>query len=130
MVLKFMQNKGQFERKISARKSHLETKFVVGISKEHDGNIDSGYLEAVNRRADLKGYKYTIVMSCADRNMDTIFRSRHPDLNAVRAQAQQVAESIDPLHNRGIVHCDLKLLNIVRIGRRLRLIDRRELRRT
>ena len=62
--------------------------------------------------------------------MDTIFRSRHPDLNAVRAQAQQVAESIDPLHNRGIVHCDLKLLNIVRIGRRLRLIDRRELRRT
>jgi serine/threonine protein kinase len=55
--------------------------------------------------------------------MDTIFRSERPDLNAVRAQAQQVAESIRHLHDRGIVHGDLKLLNIVRIGHRLRLID-------
>ncbi len=44
-------------------------------------------------------------------------------MNAARAKAQQVAESIKHLHDQGIVHGDLKLLNIVRIDERLRLID-------
>ncbi len=119
-----MKKKDQFEREISARKDNdLLPKFVVGISKEYDGDKDPEFLKAVKRRADLKDYKYAIVMPCADRNMDTIFRSERPDLNSVRALAQQVAESISHLHDRGIVHGDLKLLNIVRIGHRLRLID-------
>ncbi len=116
--------KDQFEREISTRKDNeLLPKFVVGISKEYDGDKDPEFLKAVKHRADLEDYKYAIVMPCADRNMDTIFRSERPDLNSVRAQAQQVAEAISHLHDRGIVHGDLKLLNIVRIGHRLRLID-------
>jgi serine/threonine protein kinase len=119
-----MRNKDQFMREISARKDNeLDSKFVVGISKEYDGDDDPKFLEAVSRRAELAGYKYAIVMPCADRNMDTIFRSERPDLNTVRAHAQQVAESIQHLHDQGIVHGDLKLLNIVRIGHRLCLID-------
>ncbi len=111
-------------REISARKDNeLESKFVVGILKEYDGDDDPKFLEAVNRRADLAGYKYAIVMPCADRNMDTIFRSERPDLNTARAHAQQVAESIQHLHHQGIVHGDLKLMNIVRIDERLCLID-------
>jgi hypothetical protein len=54
VVLKFMQNKDQFEREIRARKSHqLESKFVVGISKEYDGDVDPTFLKSVNSREEL-----------------------------------------------------------------------------
>ena len=47
VLLNFMQNKDQFLRETSARKSHqLESKFVVGISKAYDGDVDPTFLKA------------------------------------------------------------------------------------
>ncbi len=109
-MLNFMQNKDQFLRETSARKSHqLESKFVVGISKAYDGDVDPTFLKAVCDRTDLAGYKYAIVMPCADRNMDTIFRSEQPRLE--RGPLPRHSKWPSPSNictSTGIVHGDIK----------------------
>jgi hypothetical protein len=85
-----MKNKEQFQRKVDSRKNHtLDHNFVVHIteaySSEDPGSNFAAALES-DRCAttpkskmhahvkDLSDYKYAIVMPCADRNLDTIFR--------------------------------------------------------
>ena len=75
-------------------------------------------------QVNLSEYKYGIVMDGADRNLDAIFRSERPNVNAVRVYAQQIAEALQHLHKDGkMIHGDVKLLNVVRFDNRLKLID-------
>ena len=62
-------------------------------------------------------------MPAADRNLDTIFRSERPDINAIRHLVQTIASAVGHLHSKSLIHGDLKLLNVVRIMDRLCLID-------
>ncbi|GMI29200.1 hypothetical protein TrRE_jg7700, partial [Triparma retinervis] len=74
VVFKFMKNKDQFDREIDARKKNeLDSKFVVGVNYKYD-STDEVFLSALNQ-ANLGEYKFAVVMPCADRNLDTIFRS-------------------------------------------------------
>ncbi|GMI20201.1 hypothetical protein TeGR_g5519, partial [Tetraparma gracilis] len=66
---------------------------------------------------------YAVLMPAADRNLDTIFRSERPDINAIRHLAQSTAAAVGHLHSKSLIHGDLKLLNVVRIMDRLCLID-------
>ena len=66
---------------------------------------------------------FALVMPAADRNLQEIFVKERPDVNTTRVLAQQVAKALDHLHDRGIMHGDLKMLNVVRVGARLQLID-------
>jgi hypothetical protein len=40
---------------------------------------------------DLSDNKYAILMSCADRNLDTIFRSERPSDTKIRGIAKEIA---------------------------------------
>ena len=71
----------------------------------------------------LVNYKYAIVMPCADRNLDTISRSEKPSMIKIRYDAHQIARKLNILHENGIIHGDLKMPNIVRMGENLVLID-------
>ena len=64
-------------------------------------------------------------MDAADRNLHQIFLQERPDLNTVRNILTEVFEAVAHLHDKGLMHGDLKLLNVVRFRRdnRLRLID-------
>ena len=62
-------------------------------------------------------------MPAADRNLDTIFRSERPDINAIRHLVQTIASAVGHLHSKSLIHGDLKLLNVVRIMDRMCLID-------
>ena len=66
-----------------------------------------------------------IVMDAANRNLFQIYQSERPDLNKVRMLMQQVMECVQHLHEKGLVHGDIKMLNVVRLSldNRLRLID-------
>ncbi|GMH74193.1 hypothetical protein TrRE_jg7728, partial [Triparma retinervis] len=104
VVFKFMKNKDQFDREIDAReKNELDSKFVVGVNRTYDGSTDEVFLSALEQ-ANLGEYKFAVVMPCADRNLDTIFRSERPDMTT-------------------LIHGDIKFLNVVRFSSRLRLID-------
>merc|ERR1719324_1120034 len=64
-------------------------------------------------------------MDAADRNLFQIYQSERPDLNKVRVLMRETMECVQHLHEKGLVHGDIKMLNIVRLAldNRLRLID-------
>ena len=68
---------------------------------------------------------HAIVMDAADRNLFQIYQSERPDLNKVRVLMRETMECVQHLHEKGLVHGDIKMLNVVRLtlDNRLRLID-------
>jgi tRNA A-37 threonylcarbamoyl transferase component Bud32 len=62
-------------------------------------------------------------MPAADRNLDTIFRSERPDISAICSMVKTTAQAIEHLHEKKMIHGDLKLLNVVRVKEKLCLID-------
>ena len=62
-------------------------------------------------------------MSCADRDLDAIFRSERPSHIKIRDIAKDIADAIAHVHKNGMIHGDVKLLNAVRVGTRFQLID-------
>ena len=68
---------------------------------------------------------HAIIMDAADRNLNQIYVQEQPDLSGLRTILSQVFEAVAHLHEKELMHGDLKLLNVVRFRRdnRLRLID-------
>ena len=64
-------------------------------------------------------------MDAADRNLFQIYQSERPDLNKVRMLMRETMECVQHLHEKRLVHGDIKMLNVVRLAldNRLRLID-------
>jgi serine/threonine protein kinase len=126
VVFKFMKNKDQFERELAARTNGgdpLDPRHVVCVIRSFNGDEDPAFKTALQTIPSLSDYNYAVLMPCADRNLDTIFRSERPDINAIRAHIQAVAEDLCHVHSKKLVHGDAKLLNVVRINGRLYLID-------
>jgi serine/threonine protein kinase len=130
VALKFMKNKEHFQREVDSRGNHtLGHNYIVHITGSYSSeDLQSDFAEAleVTRHAhveDLREYKYAIVMPCADRNLDTIFRSERPSEVKIRDIAKDIADALAHLHKNGMIHGDVKLLNAVRVGTRLQLID-------
>ncbi|CAJ1939037.1 unnamed protein product [Cylindrotheca closterium] len=132
IVLKFMRRQDQYLREIRGRdEKELDKRFVVGVIGNHDENNSSGLVSALGgflrshlSESDVpEEYKHVIVMPFGDRNLDTIFRSERPDTTTVRTLAKEIGEAVAYLHKHGLLHGDLKMLNVVRINGHLALID-------
>jgi len=114
----------------------LNNKFVVQVLEGPDqANIESavrageGGLKYVKDKflsQEIELGNYAIVMDAADCNLHQIFNQERPDINSIRTILQQVFEAVEHLHEKSLMHGDLKLLNIIRfrLDNRLRLIDR------
>ena len=62
-------------------------------------------------------------MPAADKSLDAIYTSERPDGDHLRVMMKEVAEDLHHCHKNGIIHCDLKMLNVVRVNGRMKLID-------
>ena len=136
VVIKLMQEKTQWERERRARKvNNLDPKYAVSelTSVPTDEEIakavaaDSGGLSAIKPYLP-KAFSFgthAIIMDAADRNLNQIYVQEQPDLSGLRTILTQVFEAVAHLHEKKLMHGDLKLLNVVRFRRdnRLRLID-------
>lgn len=124
VALKFMLNRKQFERELQGRKllglENEECQYILDV-------ID--YYEDVDfERAELKAYRYCLVMPRGDRTLhDAIlhdnFAGKSKQLNLVQHIMRFVAEALRFLHQKQIIHADLKPLNIIRVGELWMLID-------
>ena len=98
---------------------------MVGIL-DHSGSpsLRGKFAEAATRIG-LRGYPHGIVMDAADRNLAVIKLQERPTLKQIIHIMQQVALALQHLHVKGVVHGDLKPLNIVRSSEedRYMLID-------
>ena len=66
---------------------------------------------------------YIIVMPAADKCLDSIYRQERPTINGIRFFMQEIGKSLEYLHNKGKIHGDLKLSNILRLNNRLKITD-------
>jgi serine/threonine protein kinase len=132
VAIKFMQEEDQFYREINSRKSELEP-CVLGILNSFTpetplGNQESrmntiGDIMLPNGKNLTADYSYGIILLAADRNLDTIYRSERPDLPHIKVMMQEIGEALKHCHQNGIIHGDLKMMNVVRVKGKMRLID-------
>ncbi|KAL1499022.1 hypothetical protein AB1Y20_013538 [Prymnesium parvum] len=135
VVLKLMQDETQWRREKQSRsKQGLSARFIVQTLDAPPDDDVAAAVRAMN--GDLRRLKDAylpsitmgiriLVMDAADRNLFQVYQQERPDINAIRMILQQVAEALAHLHALGLMHGDVKMLNIVRfrLDGRLRLID-------
>ena len=125
MVIKIFNNEEQWRNEKKARDElELDAQFVVQTIEAPGDDEFAKALGETNLFGEGVGSR-AIVMDAANRNLFQIYQSERPDLNKVRMLMQQVMECVQHLHEKKLVHGDIKMLNVVRLSldNRLRLID-------
>ncbi|KAH9111025.1 hypothetical protein AeMF1_006954 [Aphanomyces euteiches] len=124
VAIKFMRNEDEYEREIATRKS-LDANFVLGLvpCPSQEKFQKHVRLLTINHELSMANYPHVVVMPSADRSLEDIFLKERPSENAVRYLLEEVVLALQHLHSHGIVHGDLKKLNILRVQSHLKLID-------
>ena len=124
VALKFIHMKDHFEREIQVRqKCVVSPKYVVNTITEYDGDADPVFSMEASKK-DL--YNYCLVMPAAERNLSAVLAHEHiagRDWDKLRLISKQLVMAVGHLHGQGLVHGDIKPLNVVRIDGDYRLID-------
>jgi hypothetical protein len=138
IVLKFMKDKSQYDREVAARvaisgvggqkkrededEDDISKQYLVGILETSD-DIDAEAFAHAAQEHNPPLYPHCIIMEAGERNLQTIYLHERPDEHAIRSMMTQVFQAAAYLHSRGIAHCDVKALNILRMesDRKLRL---------
>ena len=126
VALKFMQQRDQYQREIRVRsQGHLSDEFVVNLLRYHDPDEDPDFDMEVKRKG-LEDFPYMIVMDAGERNLSDVLAKENiagRDWDTIRSFSIQIAKCVAHLHDKGIIHGDIKPLNIVRMGGGFKLID-------
>ena len=100
---------------------------LIGRLKEYDeiaANISNFIERFYYKFLRGNGYKFMIVMPAADRSLLDVVMKETPDDNVKKMLLRSVAEAIQYLHGKRLLHGDIKALNIVRANENdIRLID-------
>jgi serine/threonine protein kinase len=125
VALKFMRNEDQYKRELESRASlKFNSKYVIDIIRDH--NSGSDFFRAEIDRWELHDYSYCIVMPVADKNLSSIIASEcivASDWNEIKTIASNLAQAVRYLHQNGLIHGDIKPLNIMRMGNLYKFID-------
>ena len=114
VALKFMKHEDQYRREVDIRMTEcFDEQFVIPILIHHDGNGDVN--NALFRDdAVLKGYveyPYCIVMEAATSDLKEVVNHRAiagKDWEEIKRMTRQLANALIHIHEKGIVHGDLK----------------------
>ena len=138
VALKLMRLKDQFLREISTRDKEFNEEHVMHILQAHpevgSSAFDSWPDEVVDVEADATGQLtktnaeklYLLVMPLADRNLFVALKQERwagKNMEEVRHVFVQLAHCVEHMHEKGVLHADLKTLNIVRTAGQWKLID-------
>jgi len=113
--LKFMKNRDQFDREVGIRaKCRFSNSYVLDCLRRYDGDSllarDAGFRED----AILKGYEeypYCVVMDAGSMNLKRLVDNQNVagnDWDAMRIFTKQIAQAVLHIHQRGVIHGDLK----------------------
>jgi hypothetical protein len=126
VALKFLNQKEHFLREVENRKSvHLSPEFVIDVIETYDIDSDENIKREIKRKG-FSAFPYVTVMPAADRNLQSIIANEAiagQDWDRIRFIAIDILNAMDHFHKQGIVHCDIKPLNIMRIDNKIKLID-------
>ncbi|CAK4860051.1 unnamed protein product [Aphanomyces euteiches] len=125
VVLKFMRNEDDNKREIDSRKLLQETVSVKLIPSPSLAKLQEG-AQTLTLHGDIqmKDYPNVLVMAAADRSLEDIFLKERPTDNLIRGMLEKVATHLAEIHDRGLVHGDVKKLNVLRVHNHdLKFID-------
>jgi serine/threonine protein kinase/Leucine-rich repeat (LRR) protein len=131
VCLKFMRNKDQYLREIEVReRANLDPDCVIAIVSKFDGDSTSNENEANFRKGAVtqgfKDYPYCIVMDRAELSLKRIIDHGHivgEDWDAIKTMFKQIVHAVEHMHDRKIIHGDLKPMNIMQGSGKMILID-------
>jgi serine/threonine protein kinase len=98
---------------------------VVPLLTSHDSDADPAYKFEIEKKGFAK-YPYLITLEAADRDLMSAIQHEHfcgRDFEKIKMISKQILEALEHMHGLGIIHGDVKPLNIVRSGGRFKLID-------
>jgi len=128
LALKFMKNRNQYEREVGIRaKCKFDGSYVLGCVRSYDGDALDSNNVAFRKDAILKGYveyPYCVVMEAGSMSLKRLIDNQHiagKDWDTIRTLTKQIAKAVKHIHDRGVVHGDLKgrLLGIFEICSRV-----------
>ena len=138
VALKLMRLKDQFQREVSTRNKEFNQEYVMHILQTHpvvsSSTFESWPDEVVDVEADATGQLtksnaekfYLLVMPLADRNLFVALKQERwagKNMEEVRHVFVQLVHCVEHMHEKGVLHADLKTLNIVRTAGQWKLID-------
>ena len=138
VALKLMRLKDQFQREISTRDKEFHQEHVMHILQTYpevgSSTFDSCPDEVMDVEADATGQLtkanaeklFLLVMPLADRNLFVALKQERwagKNMEEVRHVFVQLVHCVEHMHEKGVLHADLKTLNIVRTAGQWKLID-------
>ena len=134
VALKLTKQKSSFDRENAIRRvgAGFSAEFVMPVHASY--SPAGGQEEVSDIRVDGNGQlnkenaekMYMTVMPRADRNIWTSMKQENwagRNMEAVRHVFTQLSHCVEELHRQGVLHGDVKPLNIVRVGAQWKLID-------
>jgi serine/threonine protein kinase len=133
MALKLMKVKSQFRREICIRNHHFLSDYVIGIIRTHPHIDDFHSGEGMDEISDDDNHGvmtkqraerfYCVVFPYADRTLFQALKNEQFDDGEMRFIFIQLVKCVQHLHCKGILHGDLKPMNIMRDNGKWKLID-------
>ena len=123
-------DKQKFSQKsIASSSSVSDTNVSMDIDVGESENKDLQYYQHVMERSSstiqCSTFRYALVIPRGDYTLDRTVMHEHKDISKVRRYMHQIALALKALHENLIVHGDLRLSNVVRLGDRISFIDLR-----
>ncbi len=126
VAMKFMMQHEQYNREIRMRASFgISSDHVLTIFDSFDAENDSFFAHSL-QRISMERYRFCVTMPAADRSLKSIVDSEHIcglDWDAIKMICTQLCKNSEHMHACGVVHGDVKPLNVVRVNGRILVID-------
>jgi len=115
VALKFMENRDQYLREVETRRRcGFDDRYVLATICSFDGDAED--VENISFRTDsiAKGYlkyPYCVVMEAGTMSLKQVVDKQHvagEDWDTIRAMAKQITHALRHIHERGIIHSDVK----------------------
>lgn len=106
-------------------KYDLASNYVVGLlsGPAEDVFAAAARTQVLSDGTSLADYQYGLFMPAADRDLETILRAELPTMNQVRVMARDLAMALAHMHEKKVMHGDVKPLNALRVYDKIALID-------
>jgi serine/threonine protein kinase len=126
VAMKFMMQHEQYDREINMRtRYNISSAHVLTIFDSFDAETDAVFAQSL-QRIGMERYRFCVTMPAADRSLKSIIDSEHicgRDWDAIKLICSQLCKSLEHMHDCGVVHGDMKPLNVVRVNGRMLVID-------
>ncbi|OQR90981.1 hypothetical protein ACHHYP_05097 [Achlya hypogyna] len=119
VALKLLKRPADYVREMAARRKELSVACVMPLLPTESVEETASALKAYG----LVEYSRMLVMPHAARSLYDIFLKERPSHAEIRHAMEQIVSALQNLHSSGIVHGDVKMRKVLRLGKRFRLTD-------